>query len=169
MTRFFKGALLLVVVIFLLSACNVNIEEEQKATNDKVADVLNGSAKKTNSKVNAISFYLPEGFAVKEKSPNNVILNNGSLQYILFYNPQEGPDSEIVYNSTISNSGKYQYKKNYKKDGEFGFLLIKDAEGKLQEITVGIGGVKMTAEVKAKNMKEEAGIMMQIVKSVTMK
>lgn len=166
MTRLFKGALLLVISVLLLSACSANIEEEQKATNDKVANAFKSALKKANEKADDIRFYLPEGYNVKDKSPNNIILKNGSLQYILFYNPQEGAESKVVYNATISNSDEFQYKKTYKKDDQFGYLLIKELDDNLQEVTVGVGGVKITTELKTKNMKNEAEVMMQIVRSV---
>ncbi len=78
----------------------------------------------------------------------------------LFYNPVEGSDSEVVYNAALSNN-KYQYKKTYKKEGQFGFLLIRELEENLQELTVGIGGVKITTEVKTKHMQKEAETMMR--------
>lgn len=165
MTRLFKGALLLMIAVFLLSACSANIKEEQKATDEKVKTAFNSPSKQTNKTSNGVTFYLPLGYEIEEKLQNNLILNNGSKQYILFYNPEEGPDSEVVYNAAINNN-KYQYKKTYKKEGRFGFLLVKELEENLQELTVGIGGVKITTEVKTKNMQKEAESMMDIVKSV---
>ncbi|AGK55240.1 hypothetical protein [Bacillus sp. 1NLA3E] len=166
MTRLFKGALLLMATVLLLSACSGNAKEEQKATNDKVVKMFNSTPKKANNKNKDIRFYLPFGFEIKEKSANNILLKNGSKKYILFYNPNETTVSKVVYNATIGINEKFEYKKTYKKDDQFGFLLIRKLDKNLQEVTVGIGGVKITTETKTKSMKSDAETMMQIVKSV---
>jgi outer membrane biogenesis lipoprotein LolB len=165
MLRLFKGALLLVLAVLLLSACSANVKEEQNATNDKVETAFNSAPKSAKNKNEDIHFYMPFGFEIKEEKQNNILLKNGSKTYILFYNQQEGPDSEVVYNATL-NANKYDFKKKYKKDGKLGFLLIRDLGEKKQEVTVGIGGVKMTTETKTSSMKADAETMMQIVKSV---
>ncbi|MGJ7920390.1 hypothetical protein [Neobacillus sp. LXY-4] len=165
MTRLLKGALLLMVSVLLLSACSANVKEERQATNDKVVEAFKNASKKANNKNKDIHFYLPFGYEIKEKSQNNILLKNGSKTYILFYNPQEGPDSQVVYQAAINNK-KYDYKKTFKKDGKFAYLLIKELDEEKQEVTVGIGGVKMTTEVKTKSMKSDAETMMYIVNSV---
>jgi len=165
MKRLFKRALVLIVSALLLSACSANVKEEQKTTNEKVVTALTSSPKKAKEKNNDIKFYMPFGFEIKEKSENNIILKNGSKTYILFYNPQEGQESKVVYNATL-NANKYDYKKTYKQDGKFGYLLIRKLDDERQEVTVGIGGVKMTTETKTKSMKNDAEMMMQIVNSV---
>lgn len=166
MKRLFKGALLLAITVFVLSACSANIEEEYNATNDAVAEAFESKAKKVNNQNKVIRFYLPFGFEIKEKTPNNILLKNGSKTYILFYNQQEEPESQVVYNATISTKQKFQFNKTYKNDNRFGFLLIKDVDENLHEVTVGIGGVKITTESKTKSMKSDAKMMMEIVNSV---
>lgn len=165
MKRLLKGALLLVVSVLLLSACSANVKEEQKATDEKVIGALESTPKEAKEKNEDIQFHLPFGFEIKEKLQNNILLKNGSKTYILFYNPHEGPESEVVYNATL-NAKKFDFKKTYKRDGKFGYLLIRELEENQQEVTVGIGGVKMTTETKTKSMKNDAEMMMQIVKSV---
>lgn len=166
MTRLVKGALLLMATVLLLSACSANVKEEQKLTNDKVVAVFNAAPKKANKKNKDIEFYLPFGYEINEETTNNLMLKNGAKTYILFYNQQEGTNSEIVYNATISTEQKFQYNKTFKKDDQFGYLLIKEFDNNLQEVTVGIGGVKVTTKAKVKSMKTDAEIMMQIAKSV---
>lgn len=121
MTRLFKGALLLMATVLLLSACSGNAKEEQKATNDKVVKMFNSTPKKANNKNKDIRFYLPFGFEIKEKSANNILLKNGSKKYILFYNPNETTVSKVVYNATIGINEKFEYKKTYKKMINLGF------------------------------------------------
>jgi hypothetical protein len=165
MKRLLKGALLLVVAVLLLSACSANVKEEQKATQEKVVGAFDSPSKKAKEKNADIQFYLPFGFEIKEKSENNILLKNGSKTYILFYNPHEGSGSEVVFNATL-NANKFDYKKTYKQDEKFGYLLIRELDEDQQELTVGIGGVKMTTETKTKSMKNDAEMMMQIVNSV---
>ncbi len=166
MTRLIKGALLLMATVLLLSACSANVKEEQKATNDKVTAAFNAAPKKANKKNKDIQFYLPFGYEINEETPNNIMLKNGAKTYILFYNQQEATNSEIVYNATINTKQKFQYNKTLKKDDLFGYLLIRELDDKLQEVTVGVGGVKVTTKTKLKSMKTDAEIMMQIAKSV---
>ena len=166
MSKLFKGMLLLVFSVLVLSACSANIKEEQKATNDAVSQVFNSAPKKTNNKNEDIRFYLPLGFEIKEKSSNNIVIKNGSKTYILFYNQQENQESQVVYEATINTKKDINYKKTYQKNKRFGYLLIKDIDKNLQELTVGIGGVKITTEAKTKSMQSEAKAMMDIVNSV---
>jgi hypothetical protein len=166
MTRLVKGALLLMATVLFLSACSANVKEEQKLTNDKVVAAFNAAPKKANEKNKDIEFYLPFGYEINEETTNNIMLKNGSKTYILFYNQQEGTNSEIVYNATTNTKQTFQYNKTLKKDDQFGYLLIRKLDDKLQEVTVGIGGVKVTTKTKLKSMKTDAEIMMQIAKSV---
>ena len=166
MTRLFKGALLLVIAVFVLSACSANIKEEQKATSDAVSQAFNSTPMKANNKNKEISFGLPLGFEIKEKKANNILLKNGTKTYILFYNQQEGPESHVVYEATLNTKMNVDFKETYKKDKKFGYLLIKEIDKNNHELTVGIGGVKITTEAKTKSMKSEAKAMMDIVNSV---
>lgn len=167
MTRLLKGALLLIMSVVLLSACSANVEDAYKATDEKISAAFNSTPKKVNNKNKEVHFYLPFGFEIKEKTQNNVILKNGSKTYILFYNQQESTDSKVVYNATL-DAKKYNYQKTYQKGDKFGFMLVKDLGEDKQELTVGIGGVKLTTETKTKSMKNDAEYMMQIVNSVKM-
>jgi len=105
----------------------------------------------------------------KEKSPNNIILKNGSKTYILFYNPHEKSGSQVVYEATKAQHEKIELDKTYKKDDKFAYLLLEQLEEDMNEVTVGIGGTKITTETKTSSMKNEAKTMMEIVSSVKMK
>lgn len=166
MTRLFKGALLLIITVLLISGCSTDIKEEYQATNNTVAKTFKTTPKKTNNENKDIRFYLPFGFEIKEQSPNNILLKNGAKTYILFYNPQEDQESQVVYKAAINNEGKFQFAENYKQDNRFGYLLINDIEKNLHVVTIGIGGVKITTETKTKSMDTEAKMMMEIVNSV---
>ncbi|CAM3532760.1 hypothetical protein GCM10009865_36320 [Aeromicrobium ponti] len=166
MNKKFTAALLLVISFLLLSACSASLEEEQTAAKNTAEEAFNKTSEKTNHKNEDIEYYLPFGVEVKEESPNNIILKNGSKTYILFYNPHEGPDSKVVYDATIKQKKDYDVNETYTKDGHRGFLLINSDKKDENELIVGIGGVKISTQSKTKHLSSDAATMMEIVNSV---
>lgn len=158
--------LLLILSIFVLGACSASDKKEQQAAKDAVRTAYKEKANKTNETYKNISFYLPFGFEVKETSPNNIILKNGSKTYILFYNQQEGKNSDVVYKSTIATNNQYAINETFRQNGEFGYFLIQNLKEDEHEMIVGIGGVKLTSEVTTAQLASESKTMMEIVKSV---
>ncbi|SFB17875.1 MULTISPECIES: hypothetical protein [unclassified Bacillus (in: firmicutes)] len=158
-----------IVLVGLLGACGPSFKQESKETEKAVKTALEAKIQKQNKKIQSIEFHLPFGFEVKEKSPNNIILKNGSKTYILFYNPHEKSGSEVVYEATKAQHEKIELDKTYKKDDKFAYLLLEQLEEDMNEVTVGIGGTKITTETKTSSMKNEAKTMMEIVSSVKMK
>lgn len=161
--------ILFLTVLFILSACSASIEEELKELRPAVEEAFKTKAKEANNENEHIQYYLPFGFEIEdETTPNNIILKNGSKTYILFYNQQEEADSEVVYQATIQQK-QYDIKDIYQDDQKFGFFLMKEVSDDRYELTVGIGGVKVSSEVKARNIKSEATTMMTIANSVVNK
>lgn len=158
-----------IVLVGLLGACGTSFKQESKETEKAVKTALEAKIQKTNKKVQSIEFHLPFGYEVKEKSPNNIILKNGSKTYILFINPHEKSSSEVVYEATMAQHEKVELDKTYNQDGKFAYLLIDQLDDDMNEVTVGIGGTKITTETKTSSMKNEAKTMMEIVSSVKMK
>lgn len=159
--------MIVIVSVFLLSACGKsNFKAESKETIEVVKESLNEKTKKPNEKSGDINFYLPFGYEIKDESPNNIILKNGSKQYILFNNPQENKESEIVYKSTIAQYTDIEINEQFKKNDQYGYLIIKNLEEDMNEMTIGIGGTKITTLIKTSSMKNEAAVMTQMVKSV---
>lgn len=162
-------ATLLFIVVILLSACSASLKEEQSAAKDAVGDAFEMEPKAANTENEDIQFYLPFGFEVYKETPNNIILKNGSKTYILFYNQHEGPDSKVVFEATLKQN-EYDYNETFStKDKHFGYLLINHTDNKLNELTVGAGGVKMTTQAKTNNLSAEAAKMAEIIQSVQMK
>ncbi|MBP2241450.1 outer membrane lipopolysaccharide assembly protein LptE/RlpB [Cytobacillus eiseniae] len=163
-----KATLLLIFAVLLLSACSASLKEEQNAVKDAVTLAFKSEPKETNKENKDIKYYLPFGIEVKEESPNNIILKSGSKTYILFYNQHEESNSKIVYNATMKQK-EYDVNETFDKDQKFGFLLIKNTDKKINEMTIGIGGVKITSQSKTKQLASDAKIMSEIIHSVTMK
>ena len=165
--KFFNAILILILSILLLSACGKsNYKTESKETVGAVKEALNEKAKDPNKKSGDINFYLPFGYEIKDESANNIILKNGSKQYILFNNPQESKMSDVVYKSTVAQNKELAVNEQFKKSGQFGYLVIKKLDEDMNEMTIGIGGTKITALIKTSSMKNEAEVMTQMVKSV---
>ncbi|QVY60722.1 hypothetical protein [Cytobacillus gottheilii] len=168
MRKISVGSLLLLLSILFISGCSASLNEEESTITEAVKDAFQTSPENTNNENEDIAFYLPQGYEIEEETDNNVILNNGNKTYILFYNQNEASDSKVVYDSTI-NQGDYEVNETFEKEDGFGFLLIKEAEEKLNEMTVGIGGVKLTTQVKTSELSETASSMMEIAQSVAVK
>lgn len=165
--KFFNAILIIILSIILLSACGkTNFKAESKESIEVVKETLNEKAKKTNNKSGDINFYLPFGYEIEEESPNNILLKNGSKQYILFNNPQESKVSDVVYKSTVAQNKEIEINEQFKDNNQFGYLIIKKLEEDMNEMTIGIGGTKITTLIKTSSLKNEAAVMTQIVKSV---
>jgi hypothetical protein len=159
--------LIIILSVILLSACgNSNFKAESKESIEVVKEALNQEAKKTNKKSGDINFYLPFGYEIEEESPNNILLKNGSKQYILFNNPQETKVSDVVYKSTIAQNKDLEINEQIKDNKQFGYIIINKLEEDMNEMTIGIGGTKITTLIKTSSLKNEAAVMTQIVKSV---
>lgn len=163
------AALLFLVAILLLSACSASLEEEQTAARDAVRKAFENQPKEPNKKSGDIEFYLPFGFEVEQESPNNIILKNGSKTYILFYNPNEELDSKVVYESALKQA-KYDFEDTFStKEGSFIYQLIKNTDKKMNELTIGAGGIKITTRSKLKNLSEDSANMADIIHSLKLK
>lgn len=157
---------LLITAIFLTACSGPSFMEESKATLKSVKTTFKEKAEKPNKKSGKIQFYLPFGYEIDDTAPNNIILKNGSKTYILFVNPQEKATSEVVYKSTVQQYDKLDVNEKFADEQRLGFLTIKQLEDDVNEVTVGIGGVKLTSQIKTSNLDTEAKAMMQIAKSV---
>lgn len=169
MRSFMKAFLLLWTALILLSACSASFDEEEKEAVNVVKTAMKEKAKKTNNENDLIEYYLPFGFEVEEETENNIILKNGSKTYILFYNQIEGSASELVYRTTLEQNGQYDTDEVIKSSDAFGYVLVKKLDEELNELTVGVGGVKVTTESKTRSLSSEADMMIEIAKSVKVK
>ncbi len=161
-------ALLFLAAIFLLGACSASFDEAQKEAQAAVEEVFKEKAQETNKENEEIKYFLPSGATVVSEETSNVLLKNRGYEYRLFYNPLENEKSELVYNVTLEQR-KYDVKKTWQDEERFGFLLISKLDDKTNEVVAGVGGVKVTAEIKTKDLAEAAPKMMEIAKSVQSK
>ncbi|MEQ2527060.1 hypothetical protein WMO40_10125 [Bacillaceae bacterium CLA-AA-H227] len=160
-----KALVVSVIAFGLMSGCSASFYEAKDEALVAVEETFKETPKDTNNKNDDIKFYLPFGFEVEEETPNNIILKNGSKTYILFYNLQEEPKSEVVLNATLQQKN-YDITERFQQDDKLSYVLVNKSNDKENEVVVGIGGVKITSEVKTSSLKSEAETMMRIVKSV---
>jgi hypothetical protein len=158
---------LVIIGVFLLGACSSSFSDDKKAANEAVQSVFESKPEKSNNSAKDIDYHLPFGVEIKEESPNNLLLKNGSRTYILFYNQHEKEDSKVVYESTMKQQKEWDVNETYNKDGKIGYMLVKKLKDDHYQLIVGIGGVKLTTETD--NIKKDAEAMMKIANSVKMK
>jgi hypothetical protein len=167
MIKFIRSFGLVIIGIFLLSACSSSFSEDKQEANEAVKNVFEAKAVKTNNSTKDIEYHLPFGVEVKEEKPNNVLLKNNSRTYILFYNQHEKADSKIVYDSTMKQQKEWDANETYSGDGKFGYMLVKKVKEDHYQLIVGIGGVKLTTETD--DIQKDAETMMTIANSVNIK
>ena len=162
--------LLLLIPFFILSACSASIEDVKEETKENVEASFTDERKSPNEELKDFSLYLPFGMKVDDTDPTNTIIKKGDQIYILFINPIESMDSRVVYESTLKNAGEFIINETFEEKDKFGFLLVREIndDGKY-ELTVGIGGYKLTTDTDASEMADNAGKMMEILSSIQLK
>jgi hypothetical protein len=167
MLKTFKIIFILVIATMVISACSqASFKQESKSASKIVKETINKTPKKANKKSKNLRFYLPFGFEIKKQSPHNTILKNGSKTYILFNNPHENTSSDVVYQATVAQYKKLEINKTFKDKKRFGYLIIEKLKDDRNEMTIGIGGTKITTQTKTSSLKSEAEAMTQIINSI---
>ncbi|MCA1319922.1 hypothetical protein LC085_08340 [Bacillus tianshenii] len=153
--------------ILFLSGCSLSFEDASKETLKAVEESLSEEKKEANEASDQFSYYLPPEYEVDSAATNNIVLTHKEQTYILFINPFEPDDSKVIYESTLEGYESPEVEETFSKDGEFGYVIIDRLEKEeFYEITVGVGGVKMTTVTDPDNMEKSADTMMEIVSSV---
>ncbi|MGM0874952.1 MAG: hypothetical protein ACQEWV_09135 [Bacillota bacterium] len=155
----------LLLTLFLVG-CTISDEELTKTTIDQTKQAFEGKPKEAKEKTELFSYYLPEGFSVKETKKFNVLLEKGNQSYILFVNENEKANSKVSYDTLAKQYKKPFISETFKDKNRFGYLFVNRIEENTYEVTVGIGGTKLTTEAKANDVPEDAKNMMDILKSI---
>jgi hypothetical protein len=149
--------------------CTISDEDLTKTTIDVTEQAFEDTPKDSNKQTKLFSYYLPEEFTVKETKMYNVLLEKGSQSYLLFVNENEEANSKVSYETLIEKYEKPFISKTFEDKERFGYLFVNNLEKNTYEVTVGIGGTKLTTEAKANDVSDAAENMMDIVKSVQKK
>ncbi|WP_170007964.1 hypothetical protein [Bacillus fonticola] len=163
MKKYWKGSMLTVGV--LLAGCATSLDDAQEETIASTKTAFFSEEKEQTDEAAIGSFYLPFGMDIEsEETPNNVILESGFSTYILFYNDQEDEGSEAVY-ETLLDDGDVLFSESFVQGNQFGYVVGRQFSEKEYELTVGVGGVKLTTVTSVGDLSSEASAMMDIVNS----
>lgn len=154
------------IVLFILTGCMQSSEEIKNNSIVKTEEAFSKKQQNTNEKTEEFSYYLPENFQVKETKKFNVLLEKGNQNFILFVNQNEERNSKVSYETLMEQYKDPFISETFEKDNQFGYLFVVEIDKRLYEVTVGIGGTKLTTESKANDLEEDSQVMMEIVKSV---
>lgn len=162
------GSLLIVGLLSILLVGCSSIEEDVSEGVAVIHSTLQSEPKEATKQLENMDLYYPFYFEVVEEEDNNVILTDGSQQFILFYNEQEDSKSRLNYDTALEQK-EYLYKEEIETDGRFTYVLINQVDDKLIEVTIGIGGNKITSQMKSNALVDNAKLMTNIIRSVTLK
>ncbi len=160
-----KLAAIMIISFGLLVGCSGSKDEAISQAKQVAESTFNEPAEKPTETTKGFSYYLPEGFKVKDEFENNVILSKGNQEYILFVNSHEPLNSDVVFNE-IRGAKDEQGIETFKGEDRFGYISISPGVDKKYELIVGIGGVKTTTMTTTNDMVENAKNMMIITNSV---
>lgn len=157
---------LLFASLFSLIACSMNEEEIQTATIDQSKKTFTSKPSSANEENGAIKYHLPEGYEVESAENNNLLFKRDDQQYILFVNENEKENSTVFYDSLLDQYENPIVEETFKDIDRFGYVLVDKLEDEKYEVSVGIGGVKMTTQTAGRDVADAAEQMMEIVSSV---
>lgn len=166
-----KKPIIVLVFLFILStliACQADINVEKEEATKRANEIFTGDKINPNNNIGEVSLYLPAGMEVESSDDTNVVLKNGSNYYLLFLNSKEEQNSKVMYESTLKTANKVIVKETFEDDKRLGFIIVQEVnqEEDQYEVTVGIGGTKLTTETNVSNLAHEAEQMMKILNSI---
>ncbi|WP_121663083.1 hypothetical protein [Metabacillus litoralis] len=158
--------IMLVIILVLLSGCTQSEESLRNESIDHTKQAFDNEELEVNEKADQFSFYLPNDFKIKEKNDYNVLLEDGNKSYILFVNLNEPKNSKVSYETLTEQYQEPFLSKTFEQNDRFGYLFVVKIEENKYEVTVGVGGTKVTTEAKGNDVAEDAEAMMMIANSV---
>lgn len=160
---------ILVITLFMVLAlvgCTISDEDLTQTTIEQTEKEFESEPKKANEKTELFSYYLPDDFSVTETKKFNVLLEKGNQDYILFVNENEKKNSKVSYETLAEEFQKPFISETFSDNDRFGYLFVNKLEKNKYEVTVGIGGTKLTTVSKANKVSDSAKNMMDIAASV---
>lgn len=163
---------ILFLSLLFLTGCSVSIEDATQKSVDTFEGTFKAQPLETTEDTDIFAYHLPTGFSIDSESENNIVFTQDEQTYLLFVNPFEPKDSEVLYDSTKVNLSDLLVDHTVAEDDRLGYLLISPVDGEEEEfyeVTVGLGGVKMTTVTDTSNMEASTKSMMEIISSVKIK
>ncbi len=150
-------------------ACSANIDEEKVTAIDSAKQAFMNKPKEINEKSGNTKFYLPSDYTIEKEEEHNIILHKGDNPVIIFINPNEGSSSQSISQRIEKKKEDYLAYEIFQEDDRVGFAAIKELSKDEYEVTTGVGGVKVTAQTKVKDLSKYAEDMMDIASSIKQK
>ncbi len=161
-----KGIVAYVLMLVLLTGCGASPTEVAKDTHSVVEQAFQSEPPEPNQTDTSLQYFLPSDMQVESEGENNLILKKGDQLFILFINPNEDENSEVMYQTTAPKTDTDILNETFKDENRFGYVKVEAIEEKSYEVSVGIGGIKMTTVSDLRHIEDAAEQMMQIVSSV---
>ncbi|WP_243291063.1 hypothetical protein [Bacillus sp. FJAT-47783] len=164
--KIFKTAFTVILSTILLFGCSITDEEVKEEATEAIHEAFQQSPVKANESVEQFSFYLPESFEIESHSGNNLILKEGSQQYLLFLNPNEKRTSEMLYKKAKETVTDLIIDKTSVTDEAFTYTIVSKIDENTYEVIAGLGGAKLTTHVEGNEVAKSAKKLVEIVRSV---
>ncbi|MEG6532908.1 hypothetical protein ABET36_05250 [Caldifermentibacillus hisashii] len=159
----------LLFFVFLLSACTSSLQDKQQDVKELLESSVTAESEKPNKETDDIRFYLPFAMKMNESDANNILVTKGDQIFILFINKNEKEDSRVVYEAMLKEAISYTFTETFTNKNKFGYVFLKETNKDEYELTVGIGGYKMTTMTDIKRLTQDAETMMKVVSSIELK
>lgn len=142
---------------------------ENKHAVEEAAKAFQNKRLKSDNNIQGISIFLPQGFKIESEEGNNknnnFIISKGSQKYIVYINPLEKKTSKLLYENVLNSGDNFIINKTFIDKERFGFMLSEKKDKKI-ELSIGVGGFKMTTKTTRANITADARNMMGIVNSI---
>lgn len=168
MFRKWKFIFLLVISVFVLTACNESLSESATAGVKAAEAVFHLNDKEPTEEIEGIKLYMPIGFVISEQSDEqNIVLTKNKETFILFINPNEKSDSQLFYDLLLADQNKEIVEQSTFTDNDiFGFVAVVKSDNDKVELITSVGGSKMTTLTTTKKIEEDITEMMEVVRSI---
>lgn len=161
-----KMLALLSVLVLLVSGCSSDIDEEKSKVVDAAKQAFVETPEDPNAKSGEIDFYSPSGYKIVEENEYNITLENKGDTILLFINPNEAATSTLLLDLIEQNKEEYLEYAKFEEEDKIGFVALKELDDKKYELTVGVGGVKMTTQTETNRLEDYAGQLMKMANSI---
>lgn len=157
---------LLSVLMLFVYGCSADINEEKSKVVEVAQQAFAQEAEATNSESGETDFYLPSGYQIEEEDEYNITLNHNGDTILLFINPNEAAASTLQLDLIEQISEQYIEFAKFEEEDKIGYVALKEIDENTYELTVGIGGVKITTQTETDRLADYSEQLMKIANSI---
>lgn len=154
------------MLLVVVAACSADIDKEKSAAIESAKQSFEKKPKKPNEKSKGTELYVASGYKIKQEEEHNIILEKKNNPVLIFINPNETYDSQSNSDAIEKKKDDYIGYEKFEKKNRSGFIAVKELEDKKYELTIGVGGVKLTTHSSTKDLSTYAKEMMEIAASI---